>query len=188
MLSYNDYNMLNESVRSELFKNGMCVSYSKTGKKLEYYTYLCLTEKDDIEKALDKLKWSKLFSTSDEEEVRNDKYGVLITSRENGVEYILISEIIVNNIMYIWDTDLKFDDCIKDEYIKDLSDKCTSENLIYEKDVDLKNIVTILPDEPYNSDMKMRDSRGVFGTNGAYDLNHSGGNLGSFKVPISINI
>ncbi len=184
MLTFEKYNMLNESVRSELFKNGMCVMYSKDGENTNYFTYLCLTDKDDIKKALEDLKWPSLFDETDEELILKDKYGILVTSREKGSEYVPISEILVNNILYIWDTDLKLKDCIKDEYVIDLKKKCNSENLVYEKDVDFSKVVTMLPDEPYfNYGYQPTDwssqSRGY----DAWSLDHSPNSPGSFSQP-----
>lgn len=184
MLSFEKYNMLNESVRSELFKNGMCVSYSKDGQNTNYNIYLCLTDKDDIKKALSDLKWPSLFEDSDRYDILNDKYGILIASKEKGAEYVLISDILVNNILYIWDTDLKLSDCIKDEYIIDLKKKCNSDNLIYEKDVDFSKIVTLLPDEPYfNYGFQPTDWSSLSRGYDAWALDHSPNMPGSFKQP-----
>ena len=189
MLTFENYNLLNESIRSELFKNGMCVMYSKDGENTNYFTYLCLTEKNDIKKAVDDLKWPSLFDDTDEELILNEKYGILVTSREKGAEYVLISEILVNNILYIWNTDLKLKDCIKDKYVIDLKKKCNAENLIYEKDIDFSKIITLLPDEPYfNYGYQPTDwssqSRGY----DAWSLDHSPNNPGTFKQPNSLYI
>jgi len=184
ILSFNDYKHMNESVRSELFKNGMCVMYSADGEQKHYYHYICLTEKDDIGTALEKLKKTKLFSDTDETSIREDKYGVLVASREDGMVYVCISDVLVNNILYIWDTDLKLDDCIKDEYIIDLSDKCTAKNLIYEKDIDYSKIVTLLPDEPYfNYGFQPTDWSSLSRGYDAWALDHSINNPGSLKQP-----
>ena len=184
MLTFEDYTKLNESVRSELFKNGMCVMYSENGENTDYFVYLCLTDRDDIKKALKDLEWPSLFEDSDRERVLDDKYGILVTSREKGAEYVPISDIFVNNILYIWDTKLKFKDCVKDGYIIDLKKKCGTDNLIYEKDVDFSKIAASLPDEPYfNYGYQPTDwssqSRGY----DAWSLDHSPNTLGSFRQP-----
>jgi len=99
-----------------------------------------------------------LFSETDEVEMRGDKYGVFVTTREEGMLYVCISDVIVNNILYIWDAKLNLKDCIKDEYIIDLSDKCTAKNLIYEKDIDYSKIrKRIIEKYPYKNFEYMLD-------------------------------
>ena len=184
ILNYKDYINVNESVRSEIFKNGMCVLYSVDGEYTNYFHYIVLTEKKDIEKAIDDLKWPSTFSESDQVDMLNDKYGVLVTSRENGARYVCISDILVNNILYIWDTKLKFSDCIKDKYIKDISGKCTTKNLIYEKDVDYSNIITNSPEAPYyNAGWEPGDWSDFATGFDAWSLDRTTSNPNSFKYP-----
>lgn len=184
ILSYEGYLHINESVRSELFKNGMCVLYSDDGEHANYFHYIVLTEKEDIQKAIDDLNWPTTFSESDKTDILNDKYGVLVASRENGARYVCISDVLVNNILYIWDTKLKFSDMIKDGYIKDLFDKCTTKNLIYEKDVDFSKITTKHPEAPYyNYDWQPEDWSSLSRGYNAWSLDHSPNNPGSFRQP-----
>lgn len=172
ILTYDGFVAINESIRSKIFKNGMCVVYSKDGSESAYRHYLCLTKKEDILKAVDDVKWDYKVDDTRKLEIKEEKYGILIHSFEKGAECVLISEVLVNNILYIYDTDLKLDDCLKDGYINDVSDKCNSDNLVYEKDVDFSNIVTAEPEAPYyNYGYRFNDWSGISRGDDTYDIN-----------------
>lgn len=172
ILTYESFSAINESIRSEIFKNGMSVVYSKDGSEGGYRHYLCITKKDDILKVIDDLKWDGDVDDTRKLEMKDDKYGVLVHSFENGADCVLISEVIVNNILYIYDTKLKVSDCIKDGYIKDISDKCNIDNLVYEKDVDYSKIVTAEPEAPYfNYGYRFNDWSGISRGDDTYDIN-----------------
>ena len=187
ILDLNSYNHVNESVRSELFKNGMTVMYSVDGTNNNYFHYIVLTDKDDIQKAIDDLKWPDTFSESDVSDIMEDKYGVIVTSRDNGARYVCISDILVNNILYIWDTDLKLDDCIKEKYIIDISDKCNHKNLIYEKDVDYAKLITTYPEPPYyNMGWNHDDLNDM--TKGTTTWCNNPLSVASFNQPVTISL
>jgi hypothetical protein len=172
ILSYEHFKAVNESIRSKVFKNGMCVVYSKDGSESGYRHYICLTEKDDIKTALDELKWDNDFTDSDRMTIKDDKLGILVCSLDKGATYVLISEVLVNNILYIYDTDLKIADCIKKGYINDISDKCNTDNLVYEKDIDYSKLVTAQPEAPYfNYGYRFNDWSGISRGDDAYDIN-----------------
>ena len=82
ILSYEHFKAVNESIRSKVFKNGMCVVYSKDGSESGYRHYICLTEKDDIKTALDELKWDNDFTDSDRMTIKDVGVGVSPPSPE----------------------------------------------------------------------------------------------------------
>ena len=189
ILDYERYTGINESVRSELFKNGMCVMYSADGEHKNYLRYLCLTDKKDIKTAVEKLTWPTGFNDSDRTDILNDRYGIMIASMENGAVYVLISDVIVNNIIYIWDTKLKLKDCMKDGVMKDLEDKCDTDNLIYEKDVDFTQLSNLGLDYPYyNYGLQPTDWSSLSRGYDAWALDHIPNRPGSFSQPGALYI
>lgn len=184
ILTKKEFVAVTESIKSELFKNGMCVEYSIDGEYINYIDYIILTDKEDIKKSIKDLKWPQTFTQSDKSNMLNDKYGIFIASKETGAIYVCISDIIINNILYIWNTDIKFSDCIKDKYIIDISDKCTQKNIIYEKDVDFSKIVTGLVDYPYyNYGWQPEDWSSLSRGCDAWTLNHTSNRHSSIKQP-----
>lgn len=170
ILSFDEFKSINESITLKAIEEGMVVVYSKNGKETNYQYWICLTDKENIKKYVDSLKWNNDITDADRKRMKGMSK-ILVAHYNGSCDYIEIDDVLINNISYIYNPKLKPKDMLDKNTLKDLRDECSDKNLIYSKDVDLKNMVLSKPDVPFmNYGLRLNDYMGVSRGEMTYDL------------------